>query len=367
MNKKLIAVIAIPIIIFIVAVFLYVYGFNNNKAPLFDDMGRQLAENFLRENDIKVSYEMVSGGSNFYKYFKEDREVTKANGFAEDLLPSNLKKFITENCPQKLYTPNSDGKISTFSRYMYKLKKDPYDFKFIEIIVDEPATEVVCYWMGDKKTGNYEKIPGSSLPDKGEEFVGDIVDDKNDTGVSAKTLTQDQVLSVYFENKSAKVSFMYPSGFVVGSNEMGAEPMDAAWIYIAKEGFGTSYFDITGLAMPSLDEEAVSFNPNQYDPKEVEKWDTKKIAEAIWDMNFNSKNPYIKDNVVSNLEETVMDGKTAYKFSVTTSYNDWSIQESLNEETTYIFVRNNSGNILKIYYPTNNEVSRKILDSVIFN
>ena len=140
------------------AILWYVY-MPTNEPILFDDMGRQLSENFLKENRIKATYKMTAGGNNFYKYFNESIEVTKANGFAEDLLPAKLKSFIMANCPNKIFTPNKNGVTGSFDKYIYQLdNKDGYGFRFVEVLVDEPATEVVCYWIRDEKTGAFEKI-----------------------------------------------------------------------------------------------------------------------------------------------------------------------------------------------------------------
>ena len=156
-NKLIISLIITTI--FIVGIILFYSLRTKNEPELFDDMGRQLSENFLKENKIKATYKTVMSGNNYYKYFKESKEVTKANGFAEDLLPAKLKNFIQNNCPEKIYTPNNNGEIATFDKYTYQLnEKEKYNRKFIEILVDNPASEVVCFWVYDEKTGSFDKI-----------------------------------------------------------------------------------------------------------------------------------------------------------------------------------------------------------------
>jgi len=107
-----------------------------------EDYNEKLRDKFLERNGLRATYKYVGSGLNYYKYFLSPTEV-------EDL-PANLKEFIKQNCPSKIY--DTPGLL--FSRYTYQLEEN----KVVEILMDDKTVEILCAWIKDESTGSFSKI-----------------------------------------------------------------------------------------------------------------------------------------------------------------------------------------------------------------
>jgi hypothetical protein len=184
---------------------------------------------------------------------------------------------------------------------------------------------------------------------------------------SKKQETEDATIDTaswkQFAHVASNFTFLYPSEMIVGSNNIGYEAEKAPDISVSQYG-ENPILNIESAPVPGSKES--NFNPKKFDPKEVEGWDIKKTAEEIWAMNRDDTNPNIESHSVSILSQTTIAGRPAYQFSVTGSYFDWQEERMLSQGRTNIFTTNLQGKKLKIYYPSDSALTKKILDSMKF-
>ena len=165
--------------------------------------------------------------------------------------------------------------------------------------------------------------------------------------------------------KHTRFTLKYPPNMIVGSNNMRFEANEAPDVSVFINGEPPE-FNIWQAHTP-LSKDDSYFNPEHEDPELVEQWDIKTFSEKIWQLNKRkSESSAIKDYSVSNLEKITVGGRDAYMFSVTGAYADYNEAGLRENKTTYIFVADGDGNRYKIFYPSNEEQSMLILQSLQF-
>ena len=166
--------------------------------------------------------------------------------------------------------------------------------------------------------------------------------------------------------KHIRFTLKYPPDMIVGSNNMGFEPSEAPDISVFVSGGENPGLNIWEAHIPLLKNDSY-FNPEHEDPELVKKWDIKTFSEKIWQLNNKeSKESEIQNYSITNLEKTTVAGRDAYMFSVTGAYTDYSEAGLRENKTIYLFVADRDGNRYKIWYPSNDERSRIILQSLQF-
>jgi hypothetical protein len=109
-----------------------------------------------------------------------------------------------------------------------------------------------------------------------------------------------------FRNERYGYSITYPADCPPGSNDLG--------VLDASQAMNVSFCSI------SIEPQ----DPEQYGDKYPDmKLPLREFAKNIWQLNKFDRNPYVQGKKVGPLIETTVGGRTAYQFSVDTSYTDY--------------------------------------------
>lgn len=89
----------------------------------------------------------------------------------------------------------------------------------------------------------------------------------------------------------------------------------------------------------------------------------RELAEIVWRMNAEDKNPYIRGKNVGPLLSVTIAERTAYQFSLDTSYTDYRGGRLLKQESTVTLFSDGRMNFIAIYESAD-EKAKRVLDSL---
>jgi len=147
--------------------------------------------------------------------------------------------------------------------------------------------------------------------------------------------TQDWIT---FTNEKYNYSFKHPQDISVGGSQYATDPEDGFSVHLSslKTHFNVEAQD-PSLFSTSIDGPAII--------KTME-LPLKEFAQEIWKLNEEDTNPNTKNKEVGQISQTLVDGKTAYQFTLTSSYNDERGGHVLDGKYNYVFVENNGLNFM---------------------
>lgn len=164
-----------------------------------------------------------------------------------------------------------------------------------------------------------------------------------------------------FNNTKYNYSFSYPPETMVTTefNEIpgGAEQSDRIIVLtINKE----SIFNVQ-----VRNSEMYLNAPPESKYKDIVNLDLKTFTERIWDYNkYIEKSPFLtEEKKVGEISKTTINGKDAYQFSLSASYDDWEGGYVLEQTYLYTFITDEKGNKFVIWFPLDNKMAPQILES----
>lgn len=195
-----------------------------------------------------------------------------------------------------------------------------------------------------------------------------VIGNKFDTNIDSQV--KKETIWIDYVNNAYKYKVKYPEGARVYSPSETAEPLDRIMnLQISVEDINTRFFvDYFWLASDpriGISDEVKNENEKLFNST------VKEFAEALHQYQIDDDNSNIKNRKVGDLKEIQFADKTAYSFTLDKGFREYSSADygyAIPDGMTYnyIFVENNFGDKLIIYYRVGDDLSEQIKDSFGF-